>query len=313
MSPRDLTLEALGYTPNGNTATIASASSLQLSRIARDITAALQTIYSTAPAIYKRRDAQLTPAPQSVSVTVAQGSTALTCGTALVDGSTINIPGDPLMYNEVKLLPDGTKTLRAPFNGVGGTYQASVWGDSLPLDVTVDRVIGAVLANEQWPIEKRNNRDDAMTRIFPDPTDYGWRMRPLPARHVQGIPVAYWVEAVYYTDGTTANNKASLRMKLFPMPQQAYTIEYDVRVKPPRLVVSDLGTDGADSTMSLPIAADMIESILRPIFLKRWSASPWFRDKESRAAIADEAKEAMGLLLQYRPQQPSNRRIIPRF
>jgi hypothetical protein len=308
MSPRDLALQALAYIPNGNVATLAAASTLQKDRIAKDITAALQTIYSLAPSIYRRRDGAIIAAPIKVSVTVANGTTALTCATALVDGSTIKIQGDPTMFNEVRI-QGSTKYLRIPFNGISGTYDADVWGDSIPLDSAVDRVLGAVKINETYELDKRVNRMDTVTRTWPEP-DYGRRLKSIPSNYSVAQPVAYWVEPVYFTDGTLSTNRAYLRMRIYPLPRANYSLAFDVRVKATRLVAGDLGSDSTDSTATLPIAADMVESILLPLFLKRWTSSPWFKDKEKAAAIAEDAKEALALLQQYRPQQESNRRIV---
>lgn len=310
MSPRDLTYDALDYI---NVATIALASARQLQRIARDLTATLQQIYSLAPALYKRRDSAILAAPLTVSVTVVNGSTALTCATALVDGSSILIGGDPSMYNEVRI-QGSSKFLRYPFNGLSGTYDGTtVYGDSVLLDSSVDRVIGTVRLNETYELTKRVNRQDIGLLISPDSTDYGRRVTVLPMKHVVAQPLAYWVEPVYFTDGNVANNRSYLRMRLFPMPFQAFTLGYDVRVRAPRFASGDLGTDSVDSTATIPVAADMVEACVRPLFLNRWAGSPWFRDKEARAAIAEDAKAATVLLAQYRPQQPSNRRITPRF
>lgn len=303
MTARDLSLEALDFTEA--TATIAAASAGQLRRIARDLTATMQYIYSVAPALYKKRIGAAIAEPQTITATVVSNTLTLTTLATLIDGSTILVDGDTT-HNIVRV--DGpTNTLTLPYNGPSGTYSAQVWNDSIPLPATVDRVIGAVMLNEQFKLYKRVNREDALTQTWPEP-DYGRRIR-IVARRQPGQPNSYWVEAVLKSDGTAASHESRLRLHLYPIPSKSFTVGFDVRLRAPQFTTANLGTDTVDSTVPLVVAADMVEAIVRPLFLKRWSGSPWFRNKEALVEIADQAKAALTLLAQYRVQQPSNRRI----
>lgn len=307
MSPRDLTLEALDFVANAAPATIAGALAGQLRRIARDLTATMQFIYGKAPALYKRREGYLVADPVTITVTVVNGAKTLTTGTTLIDGSTILIGGDTSVFNIVSV-DGGVKTLTLPFKGLSGNYTAQVWNDSIPLQAYVDRVLGSVMLNEQFPLAKRVNRDDALTRQLMEP-DYGRRLRTVSNRRQPGQPDSYWVESHFKTDGTAASHESRLRLHLYPIPSGTCDIGFDVRVRAPKFTVSDLGTDATDSTVPMVVGADMVEAVVRPLFIERWSGSPWFRNKEALDQIKKDAEVAMDLLLSYRAQQPSNRRI----
>lgn len=307
MGPTDLALEALDYVSTEGDATIAAAKAGQLRRIAHDLTATMQEIYSLASALYKRRDGYVVADPQSITATVANGALTLTTAATLIDGSTILVGGDDA-YNIVSVDKSGTKLLTLPYKGISGTYSATVWNDVVPLATTVDRVIGAVLLNEKFPLDKRVNRRDALTHCWPE-SDYGRRLWTASNQRRPGQPDSYWVESFFINDGTAASHVSRLRMHLYPMPQQSYTIAYDVRVRAPQFAVVDLGTDTTASTVPMVVAADMVEAIVRPLFIKRWSGSPWFRNKDAMKEIGDQAVAARALLTQYRAQQPSNRRI----
>lgn len=301
----DLALEALDYVSTDGNATIAAALPGQLRRIARDLTATMQRVYSLAPALYKRRDGYVVADPQNITVTVARGATTITTLTDLVDGSTILIGGDDT-YNIVR--KDVSLSLTLPYKGLDGTYSAVVWNDSIPLGATVDRVIGSVLLNEKYPLRKRVNRTDAMTRRCAEP-DYGRILPAVVTQRGPGQPDSYWVEALMTNTGGASTHASTLRLRLYPMPSKSVTIAYDVRVKAPQFTIAQLGTDVTPSTVPMVVAADMVDAIVRPLFIKRWSGSPWFRNKDALKEITDQAVEANTLLMQYRPQQPSNRRI----
>jgi hypothetical protein len=296
MTPRDFAFAALDYLPTP--ATITGASASQLRRIASDLTAACQVVWSIAPQLYKDTRSANLLAPQTGTLVATGGSVTFSGATVtMIPGSTILIDGDS-NYNEVAT----TTTLARAYAGTSATVSFQMWNDALVLASEIHAVIRPVRFNAT-KLTSRANRDDFQRRPTRN-ADYGRQIRrPIVNTPIVGTPTDYWVEARMRTTST-------LILRITPMPRAAGALTYDVRVNAPTIAVADLGTDSVDSTVVIYIESQYHESILRPIFLKKWSASPWFRDEEAAKKIDLEDKEARALLASFRPQQENARRMI---
>lgn len=312
MNPTTLTLEALSYIrpSNGasNEATIALASPRQLQRIASDMTSVLQDLYRYVPGVYRRPVGFALPAPTVVSVSVTNGSTTFTTGATLPGACTIVIDGDPV-YNTARA-EGGTKQLLTPYQGATGTKSATVYGDYIVLGTDVAAVIGNVYDGAGDRITKANNKAALLRGGTVGYPDYGRVLRATGRKPTVGRPNLYFVENATLT-GNTTSAASQMWMRFNPMPSAAMVVSFDVKVRAPRLTVTDLGSDIADSTIVLNVPEDAIESLLRPIFLLAWTASPWFKDEEAARAIAKRAEPALKALDAYKAQQESNLTMTP--
>ena len=310
----DLALEALAYifasgtsAGQGNQATISNATLPQKRRLASDLTATMQEIYDLAPAIYKTRLGAALAAAVTGNITVTSGETVCTTAVSYVSGSTVNVGG---IYNQIFLNADGDAELVFPYVGTSGTVQATFYGDCIPLPDTVERLIGPVYLADSIRLEKRVNRQDfnSVTLGSRGYGDYGRRRINLDvSRPLIGTPLTYWVEPSLSVGAT--NHTSNLWLRVSPIPRAAVEVSFDVRLRSPRFEISDLESEDAPSDRTLVVASDYVESLVRPIFLARWANSPWFKDREARKALQDDAATARARLLAKRPQQPSNRRI----
>jgi len=295
MTPRDLALEALSFitaAPAGTPVLISSAKPQMLRRIASDLTAALQLIYSQAPSIYRGRIGMVLDAPRTITVNVTNKSTAISTEDDYPEGATIRIEGDDVL-NEV-----ASDTLMLPYSGGTGTKAATVWSDSFVLPSSVSRVDGSVLINERRLLNPKRSRAALVAGRQ--------------AGAEGGEPRFYWVEP-FFTGGPAANQKTSLRLRLFPMPSHSGTVGMEVRYKAPKITPADFGNDEEDPNTPLLVPEDYIESVVRPIFLINWSNGPWYRREEgNHKSLEGDAQKAMAILQSYELQQDSGvMRIIP--
>lgn len=109
-----------------------------------------------------------------------------------------------------------------------------------------------------------------------------------------------------------AGQSSSLRLRFAPLPDRNITIGYDVRLRAPKFVAADLGTDDTPSTKKLVVPDDCVASIVLPLFLERFAMSPWFRvDKEITGRIITNAGLARARLNEFRAQEAIDNRIAP--
>lgn len=312
MTPRALALEALSYIYQGTaSATIAAATSAQLARLASDLTATLQEIAASAPDIYKSRTAVLCATPASISVAVTNGSTTITGASlpTIVSGATIEIETDAVP-NEVTGTTGGGYTLAAPFSGTTGTRGAVLYADSVLFSLRTARVLKPVMWNESRELIPATNRAELYGRRT-SYRDFGFRQprSRMIGQKRSGLPNMYFVEPFF----SISTGTHGMRLRIHPMPSEAGLVSALVRHTAPRYSVADLGSDATDSTAPVPVAEDYIESIVKPIFLKRWSGSPWFRNQEAKQEINDQDQIARAILKEFKPQAFSNRRNVPTF
>jgi hypothetical protein len=276
-----------------------------LSRIARDINAACQEIFRARPDLFRQRLGFTISAPETQTVTATANSRALTFGVSFacnLDGATVNIGGQ---WNECR--KDGaTVSLVNPYTGSTGSVSMTAYGDSILMDAaTVARVIGNVEQGDRIPLAPLTSRQEFLHYESGFYSDYGRRgSYSSAAPRVPGLPEAYWVESYLASDGL------KLRLRLAPLPDRALPIALDAEMRPAAIVVGDFGTDAADPGKTFSLPADMAESLLLPLVLKRWSGSAWFKEADKIAEISDQAKTARMMLSDFRPQAQSGATIV---
>lgn len=307
MTPRDLAYEALNYiSASGSPDTITQAGNRKLQRIADDLTATLQEITRTNPEIYKTERGQGLLAPEAVSVAATLNSSAVTFTGTFVNGSKISLTGDPEL-NEVRL-EVADKKLLMPYVGPTGTVAGTLYHDMVLLDDDATQLIGQPFLVGFGYLDIAHNKQQLVESFGRgDANDYGRRRRYRSTNNklVTGQPTRFYVENYY----DTSSNLARSRMQVYPIPDRAYRITYFVALKARRLTIADLGTDAVDSAFVLPIQDDYVESIVKPIFLAKFTGSPWFRDDPAKAKIIQDAKDAKQMLSSMKRQGAVNRTI----
>lgn len=298
MGPTDLTLEAAAMITSsgaGTSGLVADLTPAQLRRVANDLTATMQAIYTIAPAIYKRPLSADLAAPVTSTLTATDGSDVVTTSYAFGEGCSVYVGG---VMNEIRT-EGGVKKLRFPFVGTSGSQAAVFYSDAVVLDSTVGKVIGPVsvvvptATARKWTLDKLVNRADAEA--------LRWRVATCRK---------YWVEPVLLSNGD-GGALSTLRLRMLPIPDERITISYDVALRAPSFTVDDLGTDAVPSTKSLVVAEDYVALLVRPIFLQMWAGSSWVRaTAEQRKRLEEDDKAARMFLRDYRPQQESNRHIF---
>jgi hypothetical protein len=306
MTPRDLAYEALSYiAPSGspaNEATLTLASARQKARLAADLTAAMQEIYELAPAIYRRTLAATLAAPQTIELTVTDGSVDVTTVASFAEGATLLL-GE--RHNQI-FTENGQARLLFPFLGNSGTVAGTLYTDCVPLGNEVSQVLDQVYVAGGRRLAPAHSRGDFLSgpQSFPD---YGHQISGGGAAPSVGQPHSYWVEDFLLTAG--ANHASRRRLRLLPLPATTLQVSYDVRLRAPSYAAADLGDDSTDATRVLVVANDYHESLVRPLFLQRWSGSPWFRDETARQRLEEDATRARARLAEYYPQPKRNRRL----
>ena len=264
----------------------------QKSYLANTINRALEEMRERSPQTFRATVEVTWTAAKTGTVVVSNGSADMTLGSLPVpgDGCTININTDST-FNEVTLDPQRPEVypLLAPFAGVSGVQPATTYGDSVVLDITVDRVLGGFLLHEQRPLAIVNSRFEWMAYqgcTFPD-KDYGCHdLSLLKIQREPGIPRAVWIEPV----ALPSADRIIYRARCAPAPNADYRATMDVQTMPIEVSESDLDPE---NVRLLPVPGGRVYGILRALALYHWSASPWFRNDAARPGITTDYQNAL--------------------
>lgn len=220
-----------------------------LGDIAFSISCALQEIASEGPLEAREMPGGgLLNAPTSITLSATNGSltiSAISPWSAWMQGCTVRIFGDG---QDNELLSQ--TSLARPFMGSTGTLiQSTVYGDCITLDNKTGKIANPCWIANRWPLIGATNREDFM-RIgqFPMVTfsagggcgtwgvgAAGWPYAFFYQKTV-GLPRAWFVDAAY--DATLGYTQR--RIRVAPMPDQAYPLAYTAGINPPRITVDDI-------------------------------------------------------------------------
>lgn len=275
-----------------------------LARLALDLTGTMQDIVRARSDLYQTRIGAQFYGPVTNPVNLTNGSKAVDLAGStfpfFLDGATVNIGG---VWTESRQAADGTVTLLDPYTGPTGPAVMTAYDDSIVLNSAVyARVLGNVYRNGSIPLAALPNRDALRTFSNGWACDYGARTARMPIayRH-PSPPQAYWVESFVNSAGQLGQ-----RLRLAPLPDQAYTVEFDAEIAAPQITVANLANaDGSDPGTQFPLPDRMDESILIDLFMARWCRSPWFKDQEHRTFLLDAAEKAMKKLKEFQVQAQS--------
>lgn len=222
----------------------------------------------------------------AVSITVTQGSTEIVGGSlsSLAYGRTIRINGDGIDNQIVS-----STELLHPYVGPSGIAQAIIYSDSVTMPEPYSELVGN-------PRILDTGRELANKKI---PVTWGVIKRIAPPR-------CYWVEA--NAQGAEGNPPALIRFDT--LPDRDYRMQVEVTIAPSRVNFSDLLSPGPE----IRLRAEHLESFLIPIARGILTASSFWKDKETKTAARDAAKEAeskYSLLAPRTLATPNNRTGTP--
>lgn len=268
------------------------------------INGALEECWGLGPtAIREQRPSfQLYP-PTSVTLTTTQYSqviSGLSPSPSWMPGCTIRITGDQF-DNE---LISATQLLR-PYQGGAGAQSATVFCDAITLDAIIDDVLKPVqIPNIISELVPAANREEFQSSCI---NFYHHLPRPVQPYYVAqtkvtGQPRMWFAEPRY--DPTLGYLPKTLRLN--PMPDRAYPLTARVRLKPPTISATDIGTVSSSPPPATLIPQDWNESIILPIAMMRFRSHPAF---DLRPAVLAEMQRqydrAMLLLDALSPQVAS--------
>lgn len=244
-------------------------------------------------------------APTAVTISVTNGSTAgsVTGWASWMAGCTIVIEGHDI-DNQVRDA-DSTVQLKYPYEGTTGSKAATVYHDCITLGDDVMEVVKPVRFDRQL-MSPSPAIEGGLFRS--GDRDYGFHRHITPgletprAANSLGDPVRYAIET-WTPDATTA---PKTRMKLDPISGQGGTLDYRAKLTPPAI------TD-TESTDTLPIAFQFIESVFFPVARKHLSGSTFWRYGADPNEIERAYRNAKQLLSALMPRKDSGRMLRPLY
>lgn len=246
--------------------------------------------------------------PTLVQIALTQGSTVGTISAEQwqdrFSGCSIVIAGsatDNQIRNNVR-----TVRLKYPHEGTTGTHTATIYQDSLELPADVLEVHGPVRLDRRpmtpitspYEYTRGNAVEDFKFHLSsPRPDVVMGRVSEMADR-----PVGYQVDTWSPDDVSPPR----VRIRLFPAPLYAATVDCTVMLAPPRLAA-------IDSTAALPIPFGHVESTFLPIAVKKLRGSPFWRGVIGDPEIEAGYQTALSLLAEANPSKQSGIRLRTLF
>ena len=244
------------------------------------INQANQKYFAAVPECYRQTTgSMLMEAPQSISVTVTNGSSTVSGLPFLTAwrGRTIEIPGDSIQ-NEIT----GQGTLLNAYRGDSGTKTALVYSDVVAItDFSVEKI-------NSHPVV-RDNRTQLVNAGQYRTTSYrfydAWFSVGLDRPHGD-YPQFYSVDHV----GASRADDVLFMLRLDPIPESEFTLNYNFTVRPATVTWSSL----KDSPTQLPVDDSLLHRTLLPIAYGLLARTQlWGEGPESAAAALADHNEAL--------------------
>lgn len=310
------------FTPasNADNTNVRGPSAGDMDSLISGLNAALEEVWEAAPAsMFQRPFGAALRAPTTVSVAVTSGSTAATITTwaAWMEGCTIRLGGDSA-DNEIS----HQNVLMRPYDGTTGTVSGTVYGDCVPFTESaltdssdISHVIEPVRLVGRYCLTAAADRSDFYRRSGLIHFGNGPYFVSTPGTVVQwnkliGMPSFYFVENANRTTAYTTH------LRVNPMPDVAYVLEWQARIKPPVYAVTDAysGTDyntDVGTTIVLPFSFLILKAVAR----KHLSGDARFVNVAGKDEIDRQYKKAMASIGETRPMgvSPRSRNATPVF
>jgi len=272
------------------------------------MSAALQEIYDEGPSELKEQNLSgYLNAPTNTTLSATLGSTTISSlsvpgsWVGATGGCTIRIAGDA-QDNE---LTSATQLARPYMGATGSGISATLYGDSLQLDDSINKVMHPVSLPNQVPLWAATDRLMFLRLAgYPlvtnaDGSAYGapffWFVRKNISR-----PLTWFLEGA----ANSALWYLPRRIRVAPMPDQAYALGYRAAINPPRFAPTDVDTGDhtTDPGTNIPIPNGFIETIYLPICRQRLSGLAQFKNQGTLPEIGRAYKAAVAALKNSRGQ-----------
>jgi hypothetical protein len=246
------------------------------------INSAITRYYVHAPGNRKSSPVtQYLQAPISVSVTLTQGSTAIS------GFSTTDRIGDTLLIGDRKCVLGIGNSLREPWPLTSGTYGATLYDDAVPIYTPLRTIQGSVIYNEDTRLRFLGESPIRSDNLY------------LPRR--TGHPEFYSVESL--GDAVGSGLRAFLR--IFPAPAEASTIRFLATLEPQVLTISSLQVP-----VSMYLPDSDIEAFVVPFIASELATGVLWPDKIAREPAITKGKETEQLLRLYHEPTGGSVRVI---
>ena len=228
-----------------------------LEQVAGAISLAMGEFFRLAPALYRRTTMSASvPAPVTVSIAVTAGAIGIDAGgsdpfTDLQRGATLEIPGDA-RYNEVVSRTDWLNA----YQGTTGTKTATIHGDAIPIHSRiVERLITDPMLVEPGGVTRRLIRHELGGGLE---STRAWYWENWRSAQAFGEPTHYAIEH----GGATHGSDLNFLIRLHPMPNRPYVLNFDAHLAPATIGVNALT---AANWEALPLSGDVLETMILPI------------------------------------------------
>lgn len=253
------------------------------------INAGIQIFYALAPSIY--REATITgvlAAPQTINTTVTQGSATFSGWTATNANyfATIRIPTDTTTDNLI--VPPNS--LQQPFQGVTGTQPALLFGDTIPLQGNIERVIDEpALLGSRWRLQRN---DEYWGGALWDGSIYGGPFSGNGVARRVGIPRTYWVES----NAQCLGNSPAFILRVDPLPAGQYTLRMRALFYALKLTMGNL-----QANVTLPFNDAWMESMVIPLIIGQMTTDTRWSNKTGIAQALADVSEARTMIKNLSP------------
>jgi hypothetical protein len=188
----------------------------------------------------------------------------------------------------------------------------------LPIAPEIITVLPLVAIVDGWLLREATNHADLIrqsTEGFDG--DYGMHSTSPSAYQQPGEPRAYMIETQSpRLVGSSPNTlRISKWMRVAPLPDRAYAIQYECIASPPTYTVTHLGTlsNPTDTSPTLTMPHGWEELYLLPVARQRFTASPFFDNARVRDEFARQYKQAIEGLKTTRPSRSQSIRLISAY
>ena len=278
------------------------------------INGAMQEVFSAAPdEMREQRLGDVVRGPFQTTLNATQYSRTISAVAGYQSyhqGCTIRLAGDQ-QDNELV----NATTLARAFMGPSGTgISATIFGDCITLDPSVDSMNDPVELPNQAPLYKANDRLDFLRwQGVPLVADAGGFSNSIPFFFFYQKTIARprcWFGESWF-DPTTGPVK---RIRLGPLPDTFYPVAYRVALNPPTYVSTDIdnGDHTTDPNKIIPVTNKWVESLLLPAALQRFTAHPAFKNESAKKEIERQYAMALKILSDstVSPNSPASIRYI---
>lgn len=270
-----------------------------LDAVAQAINGAYAELYARSPSsMFERRASAVLRPKTTITADVTQYSTDITIngGESWMRGCTVLLGGDGY-DNEIT---QSLGQLLRPYMGPTGNVIGSVWGDAIMLPANECNVLDPVnirglrtLAAATW--EQFGTTSGTLRTLDGSPM-YVSNV----ANKQSGQPCLYMADTRY--DQTTNTPTRANFLRVTPMPDQAYPIDYRVLATPPVVTADSIDLGDHEAEVAVDAVVPWPELTLYAVARMHFTSDPLFTNREALPEIARQWKLAIDSLPNATPQ-----------